>query len=31
MKAALPLAPDDGNKSSVANMIKRLEEGKDIN
>ena len=31
MKAALPLAPDDGNKTSVAAMIQKLEEGKDVN
>jgi tetratricopeptide (TPR) repeat protein len=31
MKAALPQAPDDFNKSNVASMIKKLEEGKDIN
>lgn len=31
MKAALPLAPDEGNKSNVSAMIKKLEEGKDVN
>ncbi len=31
MKAALPLAPDEGNKTSVTAMIKKLEEGKDVN
>ena len=31
MKAALPLAPDEGNKASVTGMIKKLEEGRDIN
>jgi tetratricopeptide (TPR) repeat protein len=31
MKAALPLAPDEGNKSNVSAMIKRLEGGKDVN
>ncbi|MFD2520785.1 DUF2911 domain-containing protein [Emticicia soli] len=31
MKAALSQAPDDLNKNSVANMIKKLEEGKDVN
>jgi hypothetical protein len=30
-KAALPLAPNDLNKSSVEGMIKKLEEQKDIN
>lgn len=30
-KAALPLAPDALNKGSVEGMIKKLEEGKDIN
>ncbi|MCE3227086.1 MAG: hypothetical protein K0S26_3476 [Bacteroidota bacterium] len=30
-KAALPLAPDDGNKNAVAGMIKKLEESKDVN
>jgi tetratricopeptide (TPR) repeat protein len=30
-KAALPLAPNDFNKQSVESMIKKLEEGKDIN
>jgi tetratricopeptide (TPR) repeat protein len=30
-KAALPLAPDNINKSNVESMIKKLEEGKDIN
>ncbi|MBC8044658.1 MAG: DUF2911 domain-containing protein [Rhizobacter sp.] len=30
-KAALPLAPDAGNKASVENMIKQLEAGKTIN
>lgn len=31
MKAALPLAPDEVNKTSVTAMIKKLEEGKDVN
>jgi hypothetical protein len=31
MKAALASAPDEGNKTNVAAMIKKLEEGKDIN
>jgi tetratricopeptide (TPR) repeat protein len=31
MKAALPQAPNDFNKSSVEGMVKKLEEGKDIN
>ncbi len=31
LKAALPLAPDPLNKSSVEDMIKKLEGGKDIN
>jgi uncharacterized protein HemY len=31
MKAALPQATDDINKTSVGNMIQKLEEGKDIN
>ena len=31
MKAALPQAPDNGNKANVENMIKKLEEGKDVN
>ncbi len=31
MKAALPQAPDDLNKTSVSAMIKKLEEGKDVN
>jgi hypothetical protein len=31
LKAALPQAPDGLNKTSVENMIKKLEEGKDIN
>ncbi|HET9486692.1 MAG TPA: hypothetical protein VFO54_04635, partial [Chryseosolibacter sp.] len=31
MKAALPQAPDDGNKTHVAGMIKRLEERQDVN
>ncbi len=30
LKAALPLAPDDINKTNVAAMIKKLEEGKDV-
>lgn len=30
-KAALPLAPDPINKSSVENMVQKLEQGKDIN
>jgi tetratricopeptide (TPR) repeat protein len=31
MKTALPLAPDEGNKTSVTAMIRKLEEGKDVN
>jgi len=31
MKAALPQAPNDMNKSNVENMIRKLEEGKDVN
>jgi hypothetical protein len=31
MKAALPQAPDDLNKTSVASMIKKLEEKQDVN
>jgi len=31
MKAALPQAPDNVNKANVENMIKKLEEGKDVN
>jgi hypothetical protein len=31
MRAALPQAPDDGNKTHVAGMIKRLEERQDVN
>jgi hypothetical protein len=31
IKAALPLAPDEVNKTSVTAMIQKLEEGKDIN
>jgi hypothetical protein len=31
MKAALPQAPDDLNKTSVAGMIKKLEEKQDVN
>ncbi|MFC5408816.1 DUF2911 domain-containing protein [Larkinella bovis] len=31
LKAALPLAPNELNKNSVAAMIKKLEEGKDAN
>jgi hypothetical protein len=31
MKAALPQAPNDLNKTSVEGMIKKLEEGKDVN
>jgi len=31
MKQALPKAPNDFNKTSVESMIKKLEEGKDIN
>jgi tetratricopeptide (TPR) repeat protein len=31
VKAALPQAPDERNKISVEGMIKKLEEGKDIN
>jgi hypothetical protein len=30
-KKALPLAPDTNNKNSVSDMIKKLEQGKDIN
>ena len=31
MKAALPQAPDEMNRSRVDGMIKKLEEGKDVN
>lgn len=31
MKAALPQAPDDGNKNHVSGMIKKLEDGQDVN
>jgi hypothetical protein len=31
MQAALPQAPNELNKTSVENMIKKLEEGKDVN
>lgn len=31
MKIALPLATDDINKTSITDMIKKLEEGKDVN
>lgn len=31
MKAALPQAPDGGNKTHLENMIKKLEEGQDVN
>ena len=31
MKAALPKAPDEGNKLNVESMIKKLEEGQDVN
>ncbi len=31
MKAALPQSPNELNKNSVASMIKKLEEGKDVN
>jgi hypothetical protein len=31
MKAALPKAPDDGNKTNVESMIKKLEEKQDVN
>ncbi len=31
MKAALPLAPDEGNITNVKAMILKLEEGKDVN
>jgi tetratricopeptide (TPR) repeat protein len=31
MKAALPQAPDEGAKANVAAMVKKLEEGKDVN
>ncbi len=31
MRAALPQAPDGGNKTHVETMIKKLEEGQDIN
>lgn len=30
-KAALPQAPDDGNKANVEVMIQKLQEGKDVN
>jgi Protein of unknown function (DUF2911) len=31
LKAALPVAPDEGAKRNIEGMIKKLEEGKDIN
>ncbi|MEO6452874.1 MAG: DUF2911 domain-containing protein [Ginsengibacter sp.] len=31
MNTALPLAPDKANKDAVGNMVKLLEEGKDVN
>jgi tetratricopeptide (TPR) repeat protein len=31
MKAALPQAPDDGNKTHVEGMIKKLSDGQDVN
>jgi hypothetical protein len=31
MKAALPQAPDGGNKTHIENMIKKLEQGQDVN
>jgi tetratricopeptide (TPR) repeat protein len=31
MKAALPQAPDEGNKTNVETMIKRLQENQDVN
>lgn len=31
MKIALPQAPDEGNRVNVETMIKKLEEGKDVN
>ena len=31
IKAALPQAPDEGSKTRTGAMIKKLEEGKDIN
>ncbi len=31
MKSALPQAPDDGNKVNVETMIKKLENGQDVN
>jgi Protein of unknown function (DUF2911)/Tetratricopeptide repeat len=31
LNTALPLSPDDGNKSNVSSMIEKLKEGKDIN
>lgn len=31
MKAALPKSPDDGNKASVQDMIRKLKQGKDVN
>ena len=31
MRAALPQAPNEFNKSTVESMINKLEEGKDIN
>jgi tetratricopeptide (TPR) repeat protein len=31
MKAALEQAPDEASKSNVNNLIKRLEENKDVN
>jgi tetratricopeptide (TPR) repeat protein len=31
MKTALPQAPDDGNKTHVEAMIKKLQENQDVN
>jgi hypothetical protein len=31
LKAALPVSPDDGAKRNVEGLMKRLEEGQDIN
>ena len=31
LKQAVPKAPNDFNKTNVESMIKKLEEGKDIN
>lgn len=31
LKAAMPQAPDPGNKSRMETMMKQLEEGKDVN